>query len=70
MGGTINISGMANDDDGITAVYLQFDMDGDEIFENGEGVSGTPFTNSDSLCFMRVVVNIGSDHPLAHGIRR
>ena len=61
MGGTINISGMANDDDGITAVYLQFDMDGDEIFENGEGVSGTPFTNPD-------IVDIPNTNPVQRGV--
>lgn len=35
MGGTITITGSANDDDGISAVYLQFDMDGDGTYENG-----------------------------------
>lgn len=34
MGGTITISGMATDDDGITAVYLQFDTDGDGTYDN------------------------------------
>ena len=34
MGGTITISGMATDDDGISAVYLQFDTDGDGVYEN------------------------------------
>ena len=52
-GGTINISGMANDNNGISAVYLQFDMDGDGTFENGVGVDGTPFTPAD-------IVNIPS----------
>lgn len=35
MGGTITITGSANDDDGISAVYLQFDMDGNGTYENG-----------------------------------
>ncbi|MCR5188498.1 MAG: hypothetical protein K6C97_06140, partial [Treponema sp.] len=47
MGGTITISGMANDDDGISKVYLQFDMDGDGTFENGVGVTGSPFSETD-----------------------
>lgn len=40
MGGTIRFSGSAEDDEGIRAVYLQFDMDGDGKFENGAGVDG------------------------------
>lgn len=42
MGGTIRFSGSAEDDEGIQAVYLQFDMDGDGKFENGAGVDGCP----------------------------
>ncbi len=61
MGGTINISGMANDDDGITAVYLQFDMDGDDIFENGVGIEGTPFTSTD-------IVDIPNTNSLQKGV--
>ena len=61
MGGTINISGMANDDDGITAVYLQFDMDGDNTYENGVGISGTPFTNSE-------IVDIPNTNPVQKGL--
>ena len=61
MGGTINISGMANDDDGITAVYLQFDMDGDNTYENGVGISGTPFTNSE-------IVDIPNTNPVQKGV--
>lgn len=34
MGGTITISGMATDDDGISAVYLQFDTNGDGNYDN------------------------------------
>lgn len=34
VGGTITITGMANDDDGIGAVYLQFDTNGDGSFDN------------------------------------
>lgn len=41
-GGKLKISGTASDDVGIKAVYLQFDMDGDGVYENGEGVSGAP----------------------------
>ncbi len=47
MGGTITITGSANDDDGISAVYLQFDMDGDGIYENGTGVTDSPFAAGD-----------------------
>ncbi|SFI43010.1 hypothetical protein SAMN04487775_101325 [Treponema bryantii] len=36
MGGTITISGMAADDDGISAVYLQFDTNGDGLYEADE----------------------------------
>ncbi len=46
MGGTITISGMANDDDGISAVYLQFDMNGDGSFENGVNITGCPYVTS------------------------
>lgn len=42
MGGTIRFSGSAEDDEGIQAVYLRFDMDGDGKFENGAGVDGCP----------------------------
>ena len=34
VGGTITITGMANDDDGIGSVYLQFDTTGDGSFDN------------------------------------
>lgn len=36
MGGTITISGMAADDDGISAVYLQFDTNGDGNYDADE----------------------------------
>ncbi len=42
MGGTIRFTGTAEDDEGIQAVYIQFDMDGDGKFENGEGIEGCP----------------------------
>ena len=47
MGGTIRFTGTAEDDEGIQGVYLQFDMDGDGIYENGIyengiGVEGSP----------------------------
>lgn len=42
MGGTIRFTGTAEDDEGVQAVYLQFDMDGDGIYENGAGVDGCP----------------------------
>ena len=58
MGGTINISGNAIDDDGIEAVYLQFDLGGDNRndYENGlesdgdtviEGITSLPFNKSE-----------------------
>lgn len=42
MGGTIRFTGTAEDDEGVQAVYLQFDMDGDGIYENGASVEGCP----------------------------
>lgn len=42
MGGTIRFTGTAEDDEGVQAVYLQFDMDGDGVYENGVGVDGCP----------------------------
>lgn len=42
IGGTIRFTGTAEDDEGIQAVYLQFDMDGDGIYENGVNVEGCP----------------------------
>lgn len=42
IGGTIRFTGTAEDDEGIQAVYLQFDMDGDGIYENGVNVDGCP----------------------------
>mgnify|MGYP004439533455 FL=1 len=39
---TIRFTGTAEDDEGIQAVYLQFDMDGDGIYENGVNVEGCP----------------------------
>ena len=58
MGGTINISGNAIDDDGIEAVYLQFDLGGENRndYENGlesdgdtviEGITSLPFNKSE-----------------------
>lgn len=49
LGGTVRFAGTASDNEGIEAVYLQFDMDGDGIFENGmkeDGsmIKGCPFT--------------------------
>ncbi len=49
LGGTIRFAGTASDNEGIDSVYLQFDLDGDETFENGikkDGtmISGAPFT--------------------------
>ena len=43
MGGTVRFTGTATDDEGIEGVYLQFDMDGDGIYENGENVTGCPY---------------------------
>ena len=43
MGGTVRFTGTAEDDEGIEGVYLQFDMNGDGIFENGENISGCPY---------------------------
>ncbi|MGN0352850.1 MAG: hypothetical protein ACI4ES_14460, partial [Roseburia sp.] len=43
MGGTVRFTGTAEDDEGIAGVYLQFDMNGDGIFENGENISGCPY---------------------------
>ncbi|MBO5137176.1 MAG: hypothetical protein J6B81_01570 [Spirochaetaceae bacterium] len=41
MGGTIRITGTADDNEGIDSVWLQFDMDGDGTFENGAGAIGS-----------------------------
>lgn len=41
-GGKLKISGTASDNIGISAVYLQFDMDGNGTYENGAGVTGAP----------------------------
>ncbi|MDD5776548.1 MAG: hypothetical protein PUD33_02850, partial [Treponema sp.] len=43
MGGTVRFTGTAEDDEGIEGVYLQFDMNGDGIYENGENISGCPY---------------------------
>ena len=40
MGGTIRITGSAEDNEGVDSVWLQFDMDGDGIFENGASAQG------------------------------
>lgn len=42
MGGTIRFTGTAEDDEGVQAVYLQFDMDGNGSYENGVDVEGCP----------------------------
>ena len=49
LGGTVRFAGIASDNEGIEAVYLQFDMDGDDEFENGikadgSRINGCPFT--------------------------
>ena len=43
MGGTVRFTGTATDDEGIHGVYLQFDMDGDGEYENGENIGGCPY---------------------------
>lgn len=43
MGGTVRFTGTAEDDEGIEGVYLQFDMNGDGIYENGENINGCPY---------------------------
>lgn len=55
MGGTIRIQGSAEDDEGISAIYLQFDMDGDGVFENGVGVPG-----GQTLTLYKVLTTAGS----------
>lgn len=52
LGGTIRFMGNASDNEGVDAVYLQFDMDGDGVFENGfneDGslIAGNPLKESD-----------------------
>ena len=47
MGGTITITGMANDDDGISAVYLQFDMDGDDSNSYENAIVNGAYTAED-----------------------
>ena len=52
LGGTIRFAGTASDNEGIEAVYLQFDLDGDETYENGiksDGtmIDGSPFASGD-----------------------
>ena len=43
MGGTVRFTGTAEDDEGIEGVYLQFDMNGDGIYENGKNINGCPY---------------------------
>lgn len=43
MGGTVRFTGTAEDDEGIEGVYLQFDMNGDRIYENGKNINGCPY---------------------------
>ena len=70
MGGTITISGMANDDDGISAVYLQFDMDGDGSWENGVNVTGCPYeTSGDDSVLVDIPRNAGQKGILANGTK-
>ena len=54
LGGTIRFAGSASDNEGIDAVYLQFDLDGDGKFENGISdedtktmITGCPWSYSD-----------------------
>ena len=70
MGGTITISGMANDDDGISAVYLQFDMDGDGEFENGVNIPGCPYATSGNDSVLDTIPDGSSQKGiLAHGTK-
>lgn len=46
MGGTARFQGTASDNEGIEGVYLQFDMNGDGVWENGEGISGVAVNDS------------------------
>lgn len=48
-GATVTISGTAQDNEEISDVYLQFDMNGDGVFENGKNADGTTMAKSPNL---------------------
>ncbi|WP_022933516.1 hypothetical protein [Treponema bryantii] len=48
-GATVTISGTAQDNEEISDVYLQFDMNGDGIFENGKNADGTTMEKAPNL---------------------
>ena len=64
MGGTARFQGTANDNEGIEAVYLQFDMNGDGTWENGEGISGVKVNDDGKVYAGGDVNNVAVDIPI------
>ena len=63
LGKKVRFTGSASDNEGIDSVYLQFDMDGDGTFENGNGITGVPSNFSTSL------TNIPCTNPSQQGVK-
>lgn len=64
MGGTARFQGTANDNEGIEAVYLQFDMNGDGTWENGEGITGVKVNDDGKVYAGGDVNNVAVDIPI------
>ena len=64
MGGTARFQGTANDNEGIEAVYLQFDMNGDGTWENGEGITGVKVNDDGKVYAGGDVNNVAVDIPV------
>ena len=67
MGGVARFQGSANDNEGIEGVYLQFDMNGDGIWENGEGINGI-YRNDSGNVYVGDKENVAVNIPVVGGM--
>ena len=67
MGGTVRIMGIAGDNEGVDAVYLQFDFNNDGTYENGEGIPAAPKNNGGQVYVGGDSSNVAQDIPVKGG---
>lgn len=67
MGGIARIQGAAGDNEGIDAVYVQFDMNGDGTYENGVGIAGAPKNTSGKVYAGGDTSNVATTIPIVGG---
>lgn len=64
MGGTVRIMGIAGDNEGVDAVYLQFDFDNNGTYENGEGIPAAPKNDDGQVYVGGDSSNVAQDIPV------